>query len=196
MKPQAKRENIVVQTTNDETLIYDLAINKAFLLNETSAFIWQMSDGTRDVAELSSLLAEKFKQKADINLVWLAIEQLRENELLTNAAQMPAILAGSSRREVIKQIGLSTMLALPLVTALVAPKAVNAASGNTCQTGVCYPGGTSQLCAACFGRNFNINYYNSTDGSCSGGLTYTGGFSCFSASETFPNDIRVNSILS
>jgi hypothetical protein len=36
-KPISRQQNIVVQDLGSEVLIYDLTINKAFCLNETSA---------------------------------------------------------------------------------------------------------------------------------------------------------------
>ena len=43
--PKARKENLVVQESNGEVLIYDLDTNKAFCLNETSALVWQACDG-------------------------------------------------------------------------------------------------------------------------------------------------------
>ena len=38
----AKKDNIVVQKLDDETLVYDRKENKAFCLNETSALVWEL----------------------------------------------------------------------------------------------------------------------------------------------------------
>ncbi len=70
-----------------------------------------------------------------------------------------------SRREVIKKVGLATMFTLPLISALSAPIAANAASGSSqCRTDVCYASGF-ELCNACPGRP-RVQFYNSKNGSC------------------------------
>jgi hypothetical protein len=43
--PISRQNNIVTQEVESELLIYDLVENKAFCLNETSAFVWQNCDG-------------------------------------------------------------------------------------------------------------------------------------------------------
>lgn len=129
-KPKSRNENIVIQEMNAELLIYDLKDNKAYLLNETSGFVLNQCDGKTDVKEIAQNLAKKRRQPVNEEIVWLAIEQLKENELLSEAA-LPKEFIKSNRREMIKRIGLATMLALPLVTAITAPQAAQAAS-NSC----------------------------------------------------------------
>jgi hypothetical protein len=128
MRPIARKDNIVVQNTRLETLVYDLTLNKAFLLNETSAFVWQNCDGTREVSEISKALAQRNKQPINNDIVWLAIDQLKKENLIENPGELKSGLEGLSRREVIKRIGFGTMIAMPLISVLVAPRAVNAAS--------------------------------------------------------------------
>lgn len=132
MKPIARKENIVVQATKLEILVYDLTINKAFLLNKTSAFVWQSCDGTRDVSEISQALAKRSKQPINDEIVWLAIEQLKKENLMDNKEELKSGFEGLNRREVIRKIGFTTMIALPLISYVVAPTAANATSGVAC----------------------------------------------------------------
>lgn len=132
MKPKARLENIVVQNSAYETLIYDLTINKAYLLNQTAAFIWNLCDGQHDLAQIQIKVSEHFKQSATKDLVWLAIDQLNKDNLMTNADELPNHFRGMERREVIKRIGLATMISLPFITSITAPKAANAASSSAC----------------------------------------------------------------
>ena len=37
--PVARKEGLVIQETSNEVLVYDLTINKAFCLNQTSAIV-------------------------------------------------------------------------------------------------------------------------------------------------------------
>lgn len=152
MRFQARKENIVVQTANDETMVYDLTADRAYLLNETSAFVWQMCDGTHDLSKISRALAEKTKQPINEDIVKLAIDQLRANGLLDEAEQTKDYFTKTSRRKVIKQVGRATMIALPVIFSLTAPAAAHAASGRgniaacqpctapyQCYSGKCFP---------------------------------------------------------
>ncbi|NJM54458.1 MAG: PqqD family peptide modification chaperone [Blastocatellia bacterium] len=60
-KPVSRQANIVVQDLESEVSIYDLSINKALCLNETSALVFQLCDGTNSVAEISNLMSVKLK---------------------------------------------------------------------------------------------------------------------------------------
>jgi hypothetical protein len=139
--PLSRKEDIVVQEADGEVLIYDLKDNKAFCLNDTSALIWQMCDGTKSVGEISGELGKKLNQPANEDLVWLAIEQLKKENLLVNGKELTNNFEGLSRREVIKRVGLASMIALPVVSSLIAPSAIYAASACTDTVCMCSGGG-------------------------------------------------------
>ncbi len=137
-----------MQDLRGETLIYDLTADKAFCLNETSAFVWQNCDGEKEVGQIAEGLARKNRQPVNEDIVWLAIEQLRADNLMSEAEISAEIFAGMNRREIIKKVGLATMIALPLISGLVAPTAAHAQSGSSvacrsnadCTTGCCASG--------------------------------------------------------
>jgi hypothetical protein len=126
--PLSRKNDIVVQDLNGEVLIYDLKLNKAFCLNETSALVWQACDGNKSVDEISRSISKQMNQPANDDLVWLALDQLKQENLLENSEEVVANFDGMSRREVIRKIGLGTMIALPFVTGLIAPSATMAQS--------------------------------------------------------------------
>lgn len=74
---------------------------------------------------------------ADTQLVWLALDKLRRSHLLEEAtaanegtawpAAIPG-LANISRREAVRRIGLGAVVAMPLVVAITAPTAAEAAA--------------------------------------------------------------------
>jgi hypothetical protein len=72
----------------------------------------------------------------DDEIVWLAIDQLKSSKLIEQAPEMPPDLSRLSRRQLAKHIAMTSMIALPLVATLVAPRAVHANSacivGGTC----------------------------------------------------------------
>ncbi|HKX84895.1 MAG TPA: PqqD family protein [Pyrinomonadaceae bacterium] len=127
-KPLSRKDDLVVQELNGELLIYDLRANKAFCLNETSARVWQACDGTNSVSDISAILGSE-------DLVWLALTGLKKESLVEHEMAVPAKFEGMSRRQVVKHIGLSSLLAVPLITGLVAP--VSAQSTSVCITISC-----------------------------------------------------------
>jgi hypothetical protein len=133
--PVARKSGLVVQEMPDEVLVYDLNSNKAHCLNQTAASVWRACDGKTSVSEI----ATSFGAGANEDLVWLAIDQLSESNLLE--AQIRSGFVGQSRREVIKKIGLASMVALPVIASLVAPQnalaaqSCNCVNNNQCITG-------------------------------------------------------------
>jgi len=136
LKPLSRRENIVVQEYGNEILIYDLNINKAFNLNETSALVWQACDGNKTVNEISAQISSQLKSSVSEDFVWLALEQLKKENLIENKVDIEAPFEGLSRREIIRKVGFATLVALPIVSSLIAPTAVHAQSG-ICASGNC-----------------------------------------------------------
>jgi len=128
--PMGRTNDIVVQEVNGEVLIYDLSADKAFCLNETSALIWAACDGTRNVSEIGEYASSKLNAPANDDLIWLALDQLNREKLLTNAPAELEKFSGVSRREMIKKVGLGTAIALPIVASLIAPTAAMAQSAS------------------------------------------------------------------
>jgi aminopeptidase-like protein len=85
--PTARTKNIVIQQLGKELLLYDLANNKVYCLNETSGLVWQLSDGKKSLTDISRLMREKLKTNVSEDLIWLALEQLKRNDLLANGAE-------------------------------------------------------------------------------------------------------------
>lgn len=177
-KPLRRKDEIIVQELNGEVLIYDLKTNKAICLNETSSMIWDACDGDKTVSEISQSIGKKLNCPANEDIVWLALDQLKKERLLANGSTINSRFDGISRREVIRKVGLGTMIALPLITSLVAPTAANAqslcAGACTCtMTGMtvgagnpCAPpntGGCSTTLSGCTCRaNDNGNNFSGT----------------------------------
>lgn len=129
--PKARVENIVVQEFDNELLIYNLISNKALCLNETSKLVWQVCDGKNSVVEISELVGQKLKSPISEDVIWLALEVLEKENLIENGEQFSNHFGGRSRREVIRKVGLGTMIALPVIASVIAPSSVLAASCGT-----------------------------------------------------------------
>lgn len=147
-KPISRKINIVVQEFENELLIYDLRLNKAFCLNQTSALVYQLCDGTKTIAEVGSLMSKSLKTSVSEDFVRLALHELNRENLLENAGQLKSYFAGFSRREAVKKVGLASMIALPVISSLIAPTALMAQSGcaNVVCEGACCDTGQN-----CFG---------------------------------------------
>lgn len=103
--PIARREGLVIQELPGEVLVYDLETNKVHCLNRTAAAVWKSCDGKNSVRDISDLIADTEGSSVEEDLVWLAIEQLSENNLLEN--KPPVNFNHQNRREVIRKIGLA-----------------------------------------------------------------------------------------
>lgn len=128
--PLGRKDNIVIQELDDEILIYDLVENKAFCLNQTSAMIWQECDGTKEINGISRAVSEKLRTPVSEDVVWLALSQLKADKLLDESDSFKTPLDGLNRREVIKRVGFAANVALPVISAVIAPSAVSAASAG------------------------------------------------------------------
>lgn len=128
--PVARKEGLVIQETTEEVLVYDLNSNRAHCLNQTAAFVWKSCNGNNSIPEITRLFEKETGATVQEDLIWLAIDQLNEKNLLE--AEIVSEFAGRSRREVIKKIGLATVVALPIVASLTAPTSALASTSCAC----------------------------------------------------------------
>jgi hypothetical protein len=128
--PKARFEDLVVQSLDGETLIYDLKTNEAHCLNETAAFIWNSCKGDRSIDDLTTDVEGKFGHRVQPEMVRFALKQLDDKKLMVDSGIVG--LAMPSRRQVIKKIGLASAVAIPIVASLVTPSSVYAAASCAC----------------------------------------------------------------
>jgi hypothetical protein len=127
-RPVSRRANVVVRELENEVLLYDLTLHKAYCLNPTSALVFQFCDGSNSVAAISDLMSKELKTLVNEDLVWLALKQLKQQNLLEPEEAITSQVTGFSRRELLKKARLSSLVMLPAIVAIVAPTAVMAAS--------------------------------------------------------------------
>ena len=130
--PTARQTGLVIQEMPDEVLVYDLDSNKAHCLNQSAAFVWKSCDGNNSVADIVREFEKNTGGSVSEDFVWLAIDQLNENGLLKN--NVAPRFQGQSRRQVLKTIGLASMVALPVIASLVAPRSAMAAVSCNCSS--------------------------------------------------------------
>jgi hypothetical protein len=155
--PQARKSGLIVKQAGGEILIYDQERNKAHCLNPTAAKIWKYCDGETTVAAACKALSRDLDTRVDEELVQYAVDQFSRDHLLEAIATPPAfIIAGMNRRQVVRTVGLAALVAVPLVTSIVAPTPALAASPlppgssctdpSECQSGLC-PGAPTGTCS-------------------------------------------------
>ena len=137
--PQARRTGLIIQEVDGEILIYDQNTNKAHCLNQTAAKIWKYCDGETTLAEACKALSCDLDTPVDEKLVWYAVDQFSKDNLLEKGIEQPAfIIAGMNRRQMVRTLGLAAVIAVPLVTSIVAPTPAQAATcmppGQPCGT--------------------------------------------------------------
>jgi len=152
-KPVARKQGLVIQELPDEVLVYDLDRDRAHCLNQTAAFVWQRCNGKNSTAQIARTLGQQFDCKVDENIVWLALDQLGRNHLLETKPIPPALL-GMNRRAMVRALGLAAVVAVPVVTSIVAPTPAQAATcvgqGGSCSTASqCCPGLTQCTGGTC-----------------------------------------------
>lgn len=138
--PIARKNGLVIQEMPDEVLVYDLDTNKAISLNETAATVWRLCTGKNSVADIARRLGGRKAGAETEKVVMLALDQLNEKDLLLT--RFVTGFEGKTRREVLKQVGFATALALPVVAMLSFP---SVSLGATCLASGC---NTSAGCLA------------------------------------------------
>lgn len=168
--PLCRKTDLAVQELDGETLIYDFIKDKAFCLNKTSALVWNACDGTNSISEISQIITKKLNSPANEELIWLAISQLKKENLIANGEEVADNFQGLSRREVIKKAALGTMIALPVISGLIAPTAIHAASACSTLNGACQCPTTTGVGGSCTSASCGLN--------CSCVTTGCGAFNC------------------
>lgn len=127
-KPKARREGVLVEEMDGETLVYDLETHDAHCLNPAAALLWRRSDGRTPVRAMVPLLREVGLPEEEA-VVWMALSRL-DDAGLVGPVQFPGRKASFSRKEVLRALGAAAAmtLVLPAVESVVAPLAAQAAS--------------------------------------------------------------------
>ena len=130
MRPVARKNRLLVEEVEGETLVYDLRSHKAHCLNDISAFVWERCDGSNTVEDLMRLAERELGVTSSEEFIWLALDRLEESALLEQPAEDSDAEPNAprySRREVLKSLA-KVGVALPLVASIAVPTPVQAAT--------------------------------------------------------------------
>jgi hypothetical protein len=127
IRPLARKEGLVVQPVDGETVVYDSTTDAAYVLSPAATAVWQACDGTRTVKDLTQVLSPDTPKREQV--VWFTLGQL--NGLLEEQVTLPPELVGTSRRQFLIKSGLvAAAVTIPLVTRMVTPTPARAQSAN------------------------------------------------------------------
>ena len=110
-----RQRELPIREIGDEVVLYERTTWRAHCLNPSAAAVWRLCDGHRSVAEIARTL------EWEEGLVWTALLQLNESELLGNEVPPMTGTNRLSRRELVKKIGIGASIALPVVTSILVP---------------------------------------------------------------------------
>jgi len=114
--PRAVTEDFVIRELEDETLVYDVARDKAHCLNRTASMVWKQCDGSTTAKEALRSLNSAFTVPVDEDVIWLAVKQLERFHLVESSARSPSV----SRRALVLKYA-PAALALPVIMSISAP---------------------------------------------------------------------------
>lgn len=184
--PCTRKDNLVVQDLGQEVLVYDLLINKAYYFNETSSIIWRMCDGKKSANEISHSASKKTGLPISEDIVWLALNQFKKDNLLEDSKNFATIFDGVSRREIVKKVGFASVVALPVISSVIAPSAVHAQSACVTPMACAPPGSGSSM------DNLPDGCFCISNLNCASGICPTGSMVCNGTLAGFCNEVGNN----
>lgn len=121
--PVARRTDMTIRQSGDDTLIHDHARHHFHTLNAAATLVWSACDGSRDIGALCMATG------LELDVVQLALDGLSAAGLLVE----PVAGSGLSRRDVVRRLaaaGVAGAVALPVI-ASITEQSVSAA-GTVC----------------------------------------------------------------
>jgi|GEM_PF-1394393 len=127
-RTRTTQQGLLIERIGEETLLYDEECHRAYCLNPLASAIWRHCDGSASTKDIAAAVSLEFGTAVEQNLVILALNDFRRDNLLqaTDETSPVTIL---SRRELAMKLGYSAALLLPMVAAIAAPRAAQAYSG-------------------------------------------------------------------
>jgi hypothetical protein len=125
--PAARTDQLLVETIDDETVVYDLESKEAHCLKGLASFVFANADGRTSAQDLEQRAADALGAPVSAADVQDAIHQLDTCALLDTPL---LVRDGLSRRDVVRKAGYVGAAAVggTLITSILAPTAAMAAS--------------------------------------------------------------------
>lgn len=147
-RPATRKGGLTITALDDEILVYDPETMRASCLNSFAAEVLALCDSQRSAPDIARDLPF---DDVDERVVWLALADLEKAQLLRDGSSFASnAFARTNRRAFMKQLGLGSAAAVPIVVGITLPTAA--------QVATCLPSGTS--CTNdddCCSEDCNIN---------------------------------------
>src|SRR5215213_6088797 len=106
--PAARKSKLLVRELAEEVLVYDEEGHRAHCLNRTAALVWGACDGRTSVPAIAERVGAQLSTQVAEDVVWLALEQLSEFDLLAKGAAQKAQPSHlMSRRKMLRRLGVA-----------------------------------------------------------------------------------------
>ena len=153
--PIARQQDLIIEEVSDEVLVYDLNTDRAHCLNRMSALIWRNCDGENTAGDIAEILERELNSPVAVQVVMLGLEELSRYDLLKKET-FQASTERVSRRRLIRNLGLTAAISLPLIMSIAAPTAAGQGSPDPCAAN---PGAQGCPCVTngdCDSQNCNV----------------------------------------
>jgi hypothetical protein len=132
--PRRTIKGLSIQQVGEETLVYDERRHVAFCLDRVASAVWMLCDGENSLDSMAPVLTQKLAQPVDEDALLFALAQMERDGLLQPeeaAAELPTLgmLSSVSRRSMMARMGAGAVMMLPVIAAVMAPKAAQAYNG-------------------------------------------------------------------
>ena len=127
--PKARNHELLIREVDDETLVYDLKTDKASCLNDLTTSVWNACDGKTSIESILDKLRRADYRHSNINLIWVAIDQLEQAGLLEEPISPEWNKNRTSRREMFRMLGKGVIGALPVISTISIQPAIAQVSG-------------------------------------------------------------------
>src|SRR5262245_1283049 len=114
----SERKNLIVRRLKDELILYDRKTNRAYCLNRVAGEVWGLCDGKTTLSEIVEHFQKIGEPEIDRNVIYLSLRKLERAGLLKNDWPDVERITLSSRRALIKKLGIAATLSLPIVTSI------------------------------------------------------------------------------
>lgn len=144
MIPVARTKQLLTQEIGDEIVIYDQTNSASHCLTPVAARVWHYCNGQNTIEEVTQLIKQDFElsnsDSVDMRgLVYLAVDELEQFNLIDRYLQKPQKPIATSRRKVIKTSMLAGGVAVgtmfPLIKSIIAPEPASASSSSVVTPG-------------------------------------------------------------
>lgn len=144
------RSGLLRRTLDNQVLIYDSCDDRVHLLDPTTACVLELLEEGRWTSEgIAAELAVRLRVAANEAFLPLALEELRNADLLEPTDASPAALVDVPRGELIRKLALTGAAAMliPAIATLSATRAYAQASPGVGTVGACDPCSSDEQCA-------------------------------------------------